>query len=873
MFPDGNWDPNVFVTREYGSSWIDTTPLKVLIPKWHDDAKASPRHSRGRIVRSLRALDRARYFVSNFCASGGPDGPAPVWPVDPQICLSLMILGETLTIALRDIQRAVDFQPPGWSNPDHSSLGWGYSEYVLGKLGEDRRWCKRTIAMLRGLMQNNTIGVMYALMVDAPSDSDTPHIGCSATVCKVEEDLKARWTKPKAIQNVPNGAPANGTEANSKHKRGQRGGKSRKGGKGGSGKPQRPPMQARPDQEVEKEESSNYDLYHHPEFCEMETCTSMGINTRDLESIVIEEGIPLLFYERGSNKLRMQKYSMDRLRQTSYVVFSHVWSAGFGNPDCNRMNRCVLDYFQALFAKLPEASPSETPFWIDTITIPVKRKGDSQNAQAIKKGIKSMHEIYFYAQYTIVLDLSLMRTPRSKEQFLDLAMRITVSDWMRRLWTLQEAYLSRQIWFALRKNDLFALDRLEVLYKQTGGSIYNSLPSTCRAYHKGILGDDRNRMIRDGAHTPDLRIDSNFVSQVWKAVQWRTTSFSQHEPLALATLFGLNTDPFADASNTTSDDGYTQAKCDELMRKLLDELGSLRGKSCAIPPGMIFLAGPYLNIAGYCWAPRSWLSASQTDPPDPLSVKFKYADARLNSEGLEVQFPGFRIYDMNVRATDLKMEDKQKISFSVDSNLIEWYVLEEADTNWFFKKSFRLAESEELAVIVPRLPLLNPKEIALLVNVKRESANILYANVLHRVWISRESDADALRTLQADFNAQTGSGAPRCGAILPNNQQWCVDRALRPSEAPRAGGSAVRSRAGSRRSIGTGDSPQSHQFFKSQKQNAHLRGDMTRRQSQSKSRTLTKRLFDTVESVGRGIRAMTFGPVATPGTRQTDGGG
>ena len=794
-----NVDPKAFV--EDNREWVTTEPLERLIQDWRTAAKAAPTASQtyGRIVRAQRVLDRARHYVSSFCAAPGPDNPVSTWPVDPKVSLSIMALGETLTIALIRIQKEISFVPAGWSNIDPSSLGWGYSGFVLDRLAQNPRWCKKTVRMLQGLMQNNTIGLLYATQADPPSKEGVLHNRCSATSCKIEEDLKNQWSTRKGEPVAQNGFAAAGARQPNAPKARQR------------KLPARAPTQI----PTAEDTSKATNLYHDPH-CPGESCHPIGPTTEELNEIVNDDKVPLLHYTKDQSTVRIEKRPVDELRRKPYVVFSHVFSDGFGNPSSNRLNKCVLNYFLRLFNQLrrksafaSQSTVSETslPFWIDTMTIPVKR---DDNAEAIRKGIHGMHDIYFNASDTIVLDLSIMRNPRSREQYLDLAMSITISNWMRRLWTLQEAYLSREVWFVLSGNDLYSLRNLEYQYGSKGGQIHTCLPEKCRAYYDGILGEDRGRIQQDGVTKREIQVDSKFVASVWKAVQWRTTSYTQHETLALATLFNLNTDPFADTSNTTNDAEYDEPKCDKLMQKLLEALDSQ--PQSAIPPGMIFLPGRHLNIKGYGWAPRSWLSARETDPPDPLSIK--YADARIETgeglEGLRVNFPGFRLYEMDPRQSALRMDEGEKISFAADSNLIEWYTLEEADTNWFFKTAFA-ADGQGLAVIVPRLPLLNPKEIALLVNVKSEKSETLYVDIVHRVWIYRESDGETIRHLQTQFNTRV-DGATVCGEIRPATQSWCVDRRPRVLPAVEVSASSVDGGvAPSQRSV------EAHRFFNRRK--------------------------------------------------------
>ena len=767
--------------EEKNGRWINTEKLEDLINKWYEEERAAASvRSYGRILRAQRVIDEARHYVLNFCTARGPDATNSRWPVDRLVALSIMSIGETLTSALLLIQEAISFSPTGWSNLDRTSLGWGYSGTVLENLVKNGLWCKRTVLMLQGLMQNNTIGLLYAVEISPPHKGRL-HLECTVDECAIEKAEKAKWATPKSGLGGPPPAQ-NGTASKS----GARGSKARqKGERKDQAKlaAQTAEEAAQLAEKAAQAESSH--LFHAPRCPRDGTCKLVGPKTEELNPAKKGQ-VPLLYYKTGSDEVSLKWFSINELRSQPYVVFSHVWSDGFGNSSSNRLNKCVLNYFMQLFGRLPgEPQPGNVyagrrdlpnqspPFWIDTMTIPVKR---DDNADSIKKAIHSMHDVYFFAKHTIVLDLSLMSKSTSKEQFLDLAMSVTVSNWMRRLWTLQEAYLSKQIWFALEKSRLYSLQDLEELYRGEGGKLHNCLPEACRAYFNGILGPERVKIQEPGMTRKTLKVDYQFVAAVWKAVQWRDTSYSQHETLALATLLDLDTDPYADTSNTTTEAAYDRAKCDELMQMLLGALDAKR----AIPPGMIFLPTPQLNITGYGWAPRSWLSKRQTESPDPLTIS--YAEARLERgqgrEGLEVQFPGFRLYQMDSRKELLKMPEGETISFPAERNLLEWYGLREADQGWFFNTAYDTS-SGGLAIIVPRLPLLNPEEIALLVTIKLEEPNILFVHILHRVWIYRESDATTIKKLQDRFNACT-DGSMFCGEIRPSTQQWCVDREKQP---------------------------------------------------------------------------------------------
>jgi hypothetical protein len=83
---------------------------------------------------------------------------------------------------------------------------------------------------------------------------------------------------------------------------------------------------------------------------------------------------------------------------------------------------------------------------------------------ARKKAIQKMFDVYEAAHWTIVLDADLMANNVGTD-YLEPAMRITMSGWMQRLWTLQEGVMSRSIFF-LFEEGLKDIEELELLYPE-----------------------------------------------------------------------------------------------------------------------------------------------------------------------------------------------------------------------------------------------------------------------------------------------------------------------------------------------------------------------------------------------------------------------
>jgi hypothetical protein len=138
---------------------------------------------------------------------------------------------------------------------------------------------------------------------------------------------------------------------------------------------------------------------------------------------------------------------------TKYATISHVWSDGFGNEEENELHRCQLRFIRRLLDNLGDdgAQGWNTPFWMDTLVIPVGQGKEEEDLR--KRAIKQIFQVFKESSYTIVLDAGLSQmNPGSTDRPAVAAMRILGSSWMRRLWTLQEAFLSRKIYFAFEEN-------------------------------------------------------------------------------------------------------------------------------------------------------------------------------------------------------------------------------------------------------------------------------------------------------------------------------------------------------------------------------------------------------------------------------------
>jgi hypothetical protein len=233
---------------------------------------------------------------------------------------------------------------------------------------------------------------------------------------------------------------------------------------------------------------------------------------------MIKEGhIPLLEYKKVPNEERWEVVAQPYQAYQDYATISHVWADGYGNPIANELWKCQLDFFRFLLnTTIPEKMPSLrcSLFWIDTLVIPVEKK----HVDRRKEAIEQINKVFTNAKYTIVVDNALTAMS-SGESYEGTAMKILASGWMRRLWTLQEAYLSRRLLFAFKEHDVRNLDDLEEMYPQARHILTSNIPTTARNYFHNLLGNDRKARINEVPTANNYTL----LASIWRAAQWRVS--------------------------------------------------------------------------------------------------------------------------------------------------------------------------------------------------------------------------------------------------------------------------------------------------------------------------------------------------------------
>jgi hypothetical protein len=278
---------------------------------------------------------------------------------------------------------------------------------------------------------------------------------------------------------------------------------------------------------------------------------------------------------------------------TTYMTFSHVWAHGLGSTSETGLPLCQIKRLAGLASNLDALGA----FWIDSLCVP---KAKDLRALAIR----SMADTYRKAKAVLVLD-RLILDGRSTDDRKENLLRIQLSSWMRRLWTLQEAILSSKVFFQFSDNAVLLDDIAPSFMEQIIDPVLAGfgLPMSTLRSKPG-----------DGQFN---------ITDVLRASHWRSTSKKEDESIAIGSLCNVDTGALVNASPKE------RMKAFYLMTRIL-------------PRDIIFLALPKLQDEGFRWAPATFLTASTQ------SIARHDVDAICSETGLTAAYYALRFDTLTI---------------------------------------------------------------------------------------------------------------------------------------------------------------------------------------------------------------------------------
>ncbi|KAL4977586.1 hypothetical protein BDW66DRAFT_165481 [Aspergillus desertorum] len=378
-------------------------------------------------------------------------------------------------------------------------------------------------------------------------------------------------------------------------------------------------------------------------------CQHYGPLIDEVVSTIESGGVPLLSITPTKKapyiKVEVEKYTEGK----RYIAFSHVWSDGLGNPSANTLPHCQLLRLRSLLDELVSGIRSvdlvnrlafrelwkkkvhgpSLLFWMDTMCIPVAEK----HRELRSKAIKSMKTVYERAFRVLVLDGDIQSF--SSSDYTQSFMRIRLSAWMRRLWTLNEGVLANRLCVKFADGIFDVHERSKA---QQSEAYESELAQTKHSYgtpmrdadnfhwkfrllRVNVISEPDPRMVRrttySSAETSPEAKRCFAIMEAFSAALYRSTSKERDEMLCFASLIGWDT---------------------SLLKGLPfeDHMHVLLSTEKYLPQGMLFLAGPRMRQRGWRWA----ISRFGNCGAKRLNVKSDDMTMGLVTEnGFEVEYP------------------------------------------------------------------------------------------------------------------------------------------------------------------------------------------------------------------------------------------
>lgn len=330
-------------------------------------------------------------------------------------------------------------------------------------------------------------------------------------------------------------------------------------------------------------------------------CTFVYSPMAVVSEMVKKGEIPLLELIRK----RDQSIHIQALRyrpQMKYIAVSHVWSHGMGHDQGNFLPRCHVDRVIDFVAGMKDSADF---LWLDMFCVP------RQPPWLRQLGIQQIKKTYEEASSTLVLDEELLQSRYCFESWEEALIRINLSGWMRRLWTLHEAVRSKRMSFQFANGavDLEDLTRrisspMSGMFNVVGQRAVSALEET------STLCKEQDGHVR--------------MARLWTLMRWRLTSWVQDETICMMNMLDVRREIVYDFATTPD---FLRLK---RFLLLYDQY----------PAELIYIPGPRLTETGWAWSPASWLVRRFTNMEQQELETTSVRPAIRISKGLVVKYPG-----------------------------------------------------------------------------------------------------------------------------------------------------------------------------------------------------------------------------------------
>lgn len=274
-----------------------------------------------------------------------------------------------------------------------------------------------------------------------------------------------------------------------------------------------------------------------------------------------------------------------------------------------------------------EAGCLSHAFWLDPLCVPL-------NSTWKRRALEKMDEVYKQAAKVIVIDRDVIRC-RGNNVFKRIV--LLMSDWITRLWTLQEAFLPGKRLWVVFADGVKSLDAIVTDYYSdsdglsSGTSIIHTTTTSCLQtnimFLQSIISTKGTSLI-------------DFV----EAFHRRQATKTEDEFICLAILLGLNVRELPEVPT---------------MQNIITRVPSIQ-------QDIIFAPGPRCTQVGFRWCPSSVVAAERRKGYEP-----RQSNGVLGRRGIKVQKDIARIGSLAFQGLTLRspFADKQRLCLKCSLDL------------------------------------------------------------------------------------------------------------------------------------------------------------------------------------------------------------
>lgn len=281
-------------------------------------------------------------------------------------------------------------------------------------------------------------------------------------------------------------------------------------------------------------------------------------------NILSEGHIPVVVYD-GAELLAHSA------QKRPYVAISHVWADGMGSTTEDGLPTCVVKRVASLAQNLV---PESGAFWMDSLCVPAI-------TQARKRAILLMAQTYRDAAKVLVIDACIRAQCSTSLSLQENVVRLSLSGWVRRVWTLQEGLLARELYFEFVEGPVNVAE---------AWSLGPSLPKDFQLHQlcRAMVPILSFRAV----HGKHIDIERKApLADIVRMLRLRSTTKPEDEIVAISSLLPLNLDAILAITGE-----------DMAQRRMREFFLQLREVSSEFP---MYPNAPRLTLPGFTWAPRT----------------------------------------------------------------------------------------------------------------------------------------------------------------------------------------------------------------------------------------------------------------------------